>query len=150
MPAASTLNLEMSCCMRAAGDAEGAVCTALWQRLMIRVMGAGDLALPGHNIMGNAVSLARIRAWQALTVLSSSCAAAPAPDGDAPDQDAAFPALWASLEVPPHTLKEIKCQGSLLPMAGLGRAAVRAAGSMDAALLSDDEGMEGVTICAWP
>ncbi len=66
---------------------------ALWRRLLERAGPGGDLGQPGHYVSGSAVHRSRVRAWQALAVLSKFAAA--------DDVQTTFRTIWSSLQVGP-------------------------------------------------
>lgn len=64
---------------------------ALWRRLLERAGPGGDLGQPGHYVSGSAVHRSRVRAWQALAVLSKFA--------PADDVQTTFRTIWSSLQV---------------------------------------------------
>ncbi|BDA44330.1 Uncharacterized tRNA/rRNA methyltransferase YfiF at C-terminar half [Coccomyxa sp. Obi] len=64
---------------------------ALWRGLLERAGPGGDLGQPGHYVSGSAVHRSRVRAWQALAVLSKFA--------PADDIQTTFRTIWSSLQV---------------------------------------------------
>ena len=65
---------------------------ALWRRLLERAAPGGDLGQPGHYVTGSSVHRSRVRAWQALAVISKFA--------PADEIQNTFRTIWSSVQVP--------------------------------------------------